>query len=84
MNEVLKIIENRKIVNLGEDFYLLPFAIYNSTTEFNSKTLEKEGYHLFKDNKQLSLRNFGIYILKILMNMDFVNYKFNQKMKKLL
>ena len=62
MNEVQKIIENRKIINLGEDFYLLPFAIYNSTTEFNSKTLEKEGYHLFKDNKQLSLRNFGINI----------------------
>ena len=58
MNEVLKIIENRKIVNLGEDFYLLPFAIYNSTTEFNSKTLEKEGYHLFKDNKTIIIKKF--------------------------
>ena len=41
-------------------YYLLQFII--QLLEFNSKTLEKEGYHLFKDNKQLSLRNFGINI----------------------
>lgn len=66
MNEDLqkmqKIMENRKIIILGKDFYLQPFAIYNSTIEFNAKTLAKEGYHLFCNNKQLSLRNFGINI----------------------
>lgn len=66
MNEDLqkmqKIMGDKKIINLGEGFYLQPFAIYNSTTEFNAKTLAKEGYHLFCNNKQLSLRNFGINI----------------------
>lgn len=62
MEEIQELFNHRDIKFLGKDIYLLPFAIYNSNTEFNAKTLAKEGYHLFCNNKQLSLRNFGINI----------------------
>lgn len=62
MKDIYKLINNKDIKYLSDKIYLLPFSLYNSSTEFNNKTLVDEGYHLFYDNKQLSLRNFGINI----------------------